>query len=74
MSLAQVQQAVNKNEEAYRHAVSRQERHRLKKNAYDRILKWKQGTLDVSEIDETDESSASPETTAFGIQSSLVCI
>ena len=40
VTLDQVQQAVNKKEEAYSHAVSRQERHRLKKNAHDRIMRW----------------------------------
>ena len=69
MSLDQVQQAVNKKEEAYSHAVSRQERHRLKKNAHDRILKWKHGTLDVSEIDETEESSASQDSSFSGSES-----
>ena len=69
VTLDQVQQAVNKKEEAYSHAVSRQERHRLKKNAHDRILRWKQGTLDVSEIDETDESSASQDSSSSGSES-----
>ena len=60
---------MNKKEEVWSHAVSRQERHRLKKNAHDRILIWKQGTLDVSEIDETEDSSASSDSGTSGSES-----
>ena len=69
LTLDQIQQAVNKKEEAYGHAVSRHERHRLKKSAHDRILRWKQGTLDVSEIDETEESSESEDSSSSGSES-----
>ena len=53
-SLAQVLVALNKKEKAYGRSVSRKERHRLCKQARDRIFKWESGILELSPINETE--------------------